>query len=83
MTGGNDSDSSIFSLSITPAVYCSEESEWILDMSTTYHVCLKYEWFASFEKLDGGLVSFGDEHTCNIEGICIVRIKLSDVMIRS
>ena len=55
MADGDNSDSYIFSLSITPPVCCSEGSEWILDMSATYHVCPKREWFASFEKLDGGL----------------------------
>jgi len=78
----NDSDSSSYSLSITPIGCCSEKSEWILDMSAIYHVCPKWEWFASFEKLDVGLVSFDNRHTCQIEGICIVRIKLFDGMIR-
>jgi len=31
MVNGNDSDSSIFSLSIIPTVCCSEKSKWILD----------------------------------------------------
>jgi len=48
----------------------------------TYHVCPKREWFASFEKLDGDLVTFGDRHTCHIERISTVRFKLSDEMIR-
>jgi len=34
------------------------------------------------KKLDGGLVSFGDGHTCHMEGICTVRIKLSNGMVR-
>jgi len=38
-------------------------------MGATYHVCPKQEWFARFEKLDGGLMSFGDGHTCHIERI--------------
>ena len=39
-----------------------------MDTNVTYHVCSKQEWFASFEKLDGRWVSFGDERTCHIEG---------------
>jgi len=39
-----------------------------LDTGATYHVCPKREWFASFEKLDGDLVSFDNGHTCQIEG---------------
>ena len=77
-----DYDSSEFSLSITSTICYSEESECILDSGDTYHFCFKWEWFASFEKLDGGLVSLGDGHTCQIEGICTVRIKLFDGMVR-
>ena len=40
-THGNDSDSFGYSLSITPISCCLEESEWILDMGNTYHVCPK------------------------------------------
>ena len=36
---------------------------------------------ASFEKIVGGLVTFDDGHTCQIEGIGIVCIKLSDGML--
>ena len=53
-----------------------------MDTGTIYHVCLKREWVASFEKLDGGLVIFDDGHTCQIEGIDIVRIKLFSWIIR-
>ena len=48
----------------------------------TYHACPEREWFASFEKLDRGLVSIGDGHTSHIEGICINFIKLSDGIVR-
>ena len=47
-----------------------------------HHACPKRESFASFEKLDRGLVSFSDGHTCHMEGISIVRIKLSDGIVR-
>ena len=43
-------------LSITPTVCCSEESKQILNMGAIYHI-VPNEWFASFQKLDGGLVS--------------------------
>ena len=59
----NDYDSSFFSLSITPSGCHSDASEWVLDMGFTYHICLKRELFVSFEKLDGGLMSIGDNHT--------------------
>ena len=38
--GGSDSDSLVFSFSITnPIVGYSGDSEWILDTGATYHVC--------------------------------------------
>ena len=51
-------------------------------MSATYHVCPTREWFASFKKLDGGLVSFGDGLTCHIEGIRTILIKIFDGTVR-
>jgi len=78
----SDSDSSGYSLSITPIGCCSEEFESILGMDGTYHVCPKREWFASFKKLDTGLVTFDNGHTCQVEAICTVRIKLFHGMIR-
>ena len=46
-------------------------------MGPAYHI-----WFASFQKLDRGLVSFGDGHTCQIEEIGTARIKLFDGMVK-
>ena len=82
MAVGNDSDSYGYSLSITPIGCYLEESKWILDTGATYHVCPKRKRFTSFEKLDGGLLTFDDGHTYQIEGICIVHIKLSDGTVR-
>ena len=53
-----------------------------MDMSATYYICPKRELFCCSEKLDIGLVSFGDRYTCQIEGIGTVRIKLSDGIVR-
>jgi len=52
---------------------------WI---QATYHIYPKQELFASFRKLDGGLVSFGDGHTCLIEEKGTVHNKLSDEIVR-
>ena len=49
-------------------------------MGDVYHTCPEREWFASFEKLDGGLVLFGDGHTC--QGISTIHIQLSDGIVR-
>jgi len=36
---GSDSDSSVFSFSVTTTIDYSGDSEWILDTGATYHVC--------------------------------------------
>jgi len=65
---GNDSDSSYFSLLISPSGCHSVASEWVLNMGFTYHICLRRELFARFEELDGNLMSMGDGHTCRLVG---------------
>ena len=43
---GSDSDSSIFSFSVTTPTVCnSDNAEWILDTGATYHVCLNWPDF--------------------------------------
>ena len=62
----NDSDSSYFSLAITPSGCYSDMSKWVLDTGSTYHICPKSELFANFEELDGSLMSMGDDHICRL-----------------
>ena len=79
----SDSDSSTILLTITTPIICySEISERILDMGATYHVSSKRNWFISFKNLDGGLVQMSDNFTCNMNGVCIVLIKMFDGMVR-
>jgi len=75
-------DTRIFSFSITtPTIGYSGDSKWMLDTGAIYHVCPNRNWFSSFEKLDGCFVIMGDNHPCNIEGICMVHIKMFDGMV--
>ena len=79
---GSDSDSSIFSFSVTiPTVGYLDNAEWILDTGATYHVCANKDWFSSFEKLDGCFAVMGNDHPCNVEWICIICIKMFDGMV--
>ena len=50
--------------------------------SSTYHICPKRELFASFEELDGGLISMRDGHTCRLVGKGTVRIRMYDGTLR-
>jgi len=54
----------------------------MLDAASTYHICPKRELFASFEELDGGLMSMGDDHTCRFVGRGTVRIRMYDGTLR-
>ena len=82
VTEGNDTDSSNYSLSITSSINYADSSEWLLDSGATYHVCPKREWFSSFENIDGGVVFMGNDHTCQMVGIGIVRMKMFDGAVR-
>ena len=82
MLDGNISDTSIYSLSISPTDSYSEESEWMLDNGATYHVCPRRKWFSSFEKLDSGVVYMADNRACQILGIGRIHIKMFDGIIR-
>jgi len=53
-----------------------------IDTGATYHVCPNRDWFSSFEKLDECFAIIGDDHPCKVEGICTVRIKMFDGMVR-
>ena len=47
-----------------------------MNTGSTYHICPRRELFASFEELDGGLTSMGDDHTCRLFDKGTVRIKM-------
>ena len=49
---------------------------------TTYPAYPKQDWFASFEKLDSGLVQMRDNSTYSMDGVGIVLIKMFDGMMR-
>ena len=81
--GGSDSDSSVFSFSITtPIVGYSGDSEWILDIGATYHICPNRDWFSSSEKLYGCSVIMGDDRPYNMTEIVTVQIKMFNGMVR-
>jgi len=79
---GNNSDFSFFSLSITPSGCHLDVYEWVLDTGSTYNICPRRELLASFEELDGGLMSMRDNHTCQLISKDIVRIKVYDGTMR-
>jgi len=78
----NESNSSAFSLSITPLICYSDASEWLLDKGATYHICPSREWFSTLEKLDSGVVIMKNDAARQMIGIGTVRIKMLDSVVR-
>ena len=79
---GNDSDSSCYSLCITPSGCHSDASEWVFDTGSIYHIYPPRELFAIFEELDSGLISIGDGHTCRLIDKGTVCIRMYDGILR-
>jgi len=50
-------------------------------LGATYHVCPNKNFFSSFEKLDGCFSIIDDDHSCKVEGICTVCVKIFDGMV--
>ena len=45
-------------------------------------MCPNKDLFSNFEKLDGYSVVMGDDHPCNMKGICTIFIKMFDGKVR-
>lgn len=56
---------------------------WILDSACSYHMCPHRQWFATYEPLNGGSVSMGNNTKCRVVGIGTIRFKLFDGIIRT
>jgi len=50
----------------------------MLDTRATYHACPNRDWFSSFEKIDGCSIVMRDDHSCTMEAIDTVHIKMFD-----
>ena len=45
-------------------------------------MCPNRAWFSNFEKLDGCFTVMGDDHSCNVERMGTVRIKMDEGIVR-
>jgi hypothetical protein len=62
----------------------SMNSEWILDSTCSYHVCINKDWFNTYEPVqNGGLVRMGDNTPYEVIGIGSVKIRTHDDMTRT
>ena len=55
---------------------------WILDSACSYHMTPKKDWFDTYKPYNVGMVQMGNDATCLIIGIGIVKIKMFDGVVR-
>ena len=60
----------------------TDSSEWMFGTGATFHVCPRRDWFARYEKLDGGVVVMGNDESCSTVGIGTIKIKMHDGVVR-
>jgi hypothetical protein len=74
VVSGDSSDSDDVLIAFAGCVLMN--SEWILDSTCSYHVCINKDWFSTYEPMqNGGLVQMGDNTPCEVIGIGSVKIK--------
>ena len=56
---------------------------WILDSNCTFHITSNQDWFSTYELLQKGAVLIGDNASCKVVGIRIVRIKMFDGVVHT
>ena len=55
----------------------------VLDSTCSHHYTSHREWFATYQKADGGSVSLGDDHSCEVAEIGSIRVRMYDGIIRT
>lgn len=55
-----------------------DKSPWILDSGYSFYTCPNKSWFESYQDQDGGEVVFGNNKTCQVMGIGIIKLILHD-----
>ena len=51
---------------------------WILDSGCTFHMTHNRDWFSTYELMHKGVVLMGNNVSCKVAGIGIVRIRMFD-----
>ncbi|KAK2975045.1 hypothetical protein RJ640_021054 [Escallonia rubra] len=61
----------------------SFSTEWFLDSACSFHMCPHKEWFDCLTPCDGGTVLMGNDVVCKVMGICTIKIKMFDGIVRT
>jgi len=61
----------------------SVNNEWIMDPDCSFHMCPNIDWFQNFNNREIETVYMGNNHSCSVQGIGDISIKLHDNKIRN
>ena len=59
------------------------ENKWILDSGCSFHMTSNKDLFITYERIDGGNVTMGNNATCKVVGVGSIHIKMFDGMVRT
>ena len=59
------------------------ENEWIPDFGCSFHMTPNKDLFTTYEKVDGGNVTMGNNATCKVVGVGSIQMKMFDGMVRT
>ena len=57
--------------------------EWVLDSGCTYHMCLRRDWFSSYQEVNGGKVLLRNNMSFSVVEIGTLAINMFDGMTRT
>ncbi|KAG8498562.1 hypothetical protein CXB51_004879 [Gossypium anomalum] len=57
--------------------------EWILDSGCTFHMSPNRDWFTTYETVFEGVVLMGNNASCKIVGVGIIKVKMFDGVFRT
>ncbi|KAK2966782.1 hypothetical protein RJ640_022741 [Escallonia rubra] len=61
----------------------SFSTEWFLDSACSFHRCPHKKWFDCLTPCDGGNVLMGNDAVCKVMGICTIKIKFFDGIVKT
>ena len=70
-------------VSITAHDKASRRDEWTLDSACSFHITPFKEWFQTYQPLNHGVVTLGDESVCDVAGIGNIQIQMHDGIVRT
>ena len=59
------------------------QNNWLLDSSASHHMCLHRSWFSSYQSIDDGVVYMGNDISCKILRIRIIKIRMYDGTVKT